>query len=104
MYKNFITIVSSQLSKGVSILVLMELCIKTFFDEFGIKHQWRFNPCFNGTMYKNNYFSIFSPPTIDVSILVLMELCIKTKTSADMSDIQILVSILVLMELCIKTN
>ena len=54
MYKNLGG--SSRLGRDllVSILVLMELCIKT--DE--IYSHWAeyrsFNPCFNGTMYKNN--------------------------------------------------
>ncbi len=37
----------------VSILVLMELCIKTFLFLIAIKTLSGFNPCFNGTMYKN---------------------------------------------------
>jgi len=47
----------------VSILVLMDLCIKTYLPE-NIKEALieSFNPCFNGSMYKNdmveasNYF------------------------------------------------
>ena len=62
----------------VSILVLMELCIKTpILIAFAVKILG-FNPCFNGTMYKNGS----EPPNETayryVSILVLMELCIKT--------------------------
>ena len=38
---------------SVSILVLMELCIKTWKDRHRATMGWCFNPCFNGTMYKN---------------------------------------------------
>jgi len=38
----------------VSILVLMELCIKTIYTEEPDIYFDSFNPCFNGTMYKNN--------------------------------------------------
>jgi len=38
----------------VSILVLMELCIKTVAKDCLLEgFISRFNPCFNGTMYKN---------------------------------------------------
>jgi len=39
---------------NVSILVLMELCIKTIYTEEPDIYFDSFNPCFNGTMYKNN--------------------------------------------------
>ena len=53
MYKNTLGLWCGCNPHFVSILVLMDLCIKTptmdsFFDEFG-----SFNPCFNGSMYKN---------------------------------------------------
>jgi len=39
----------------VSILVLMELCIKTaIWTADSYRESEGFNPCFNGTMYKNN--------------------------------------------------
>ena len=38
----------------VSILVLMELCIKTIGGYMKSFFVFRFNPCFNGTMYKNS--------------------------------------------------
>jgi len=42
------------MSVRVSILVLMELCIKTIdLDEKKEEVLDCFNPCFNGTMYKN---------------------------------------------------
>ena len=42
----------------VSILVLMELCIKTWLNiAKAPKVVLGFNPCFNGTMYKNGSFS-----------------------------------------------
>ncbi len=90
----------------VSILVLMELCIKTYprYDfeneagsfnpcfngtmyknsaELNILHgATSFNPCFNGTMYKNGFGFWILPVLICVSILVLMELCIKTFSCA----------------------
>ena len=37
----------------VSILVLMDLCIKTLLKLFGKFFRLGFNPCFNGSMYKN---------------------------------------------------
>ena len=62
----------------VSILVLMDLCIKT--------------------LLTRGLFLRFS-----VSILVLMDLCIKTISSMKFFPHQAIVSILVLMDLCIKT-
>ena len=38
---------------SVSILVLMELCIKTEYNNDIVYETKSFNPCFNGTMYKN---------------------------------------------------
>ena len=38
----------------VSILVLMDLCIKTKIFTGLIKRDASFNPCFNGSMYKNS--------------------------------------------------
>ena len=38
----------------VSILVLMELCIKTIWTHRRVLFFSCFNPCFNGTMYKNS--------------------------------------------------
>ena len=62
----------------VSILVLMDLCIKTQLIWLSIRLVYCFNPCFNGSMYKNR----LKMPNIlkdgTVSILVLMDLCIKT--------------------------
>ena len=37
----------------VSILVLMDLCIKTIHILRVIIREFSFNPCFNGSMYKN---------------------------------------------------
>jgi len=37
----------------VSILVLMDLCIKTSRDNLSKWMDFSFNPCFNGSMYKN---------------------------------------------------
>ena len=37
----------------VSILVLMDLCIKTILIYTAHQYQDCFNPCFNGSMYKN---------------------------------------------------
>jgi len=39
--------------RAVSILVLMELCIKTSSHSMANSSLNRFNPCFNGTIYKN---------------------------------------------------
>ncbi len=44
----------------VSILVLMELCIKTIKTNAKGGKENGFNPCFNGTMYKNNQVEIVS--------------------------------------------
>ncbi len=91
------------LLETVSILVLMDLCIKTLIisDELlfsvgfnpcfngsmykNFEHIFcqlylcvRFNPCFNGSMYKNNGKEFKSFMGRCVSILVLMDLCIKT--------------------------
>jgi len=63
-----------------------------------------FNPCFNGTMYKNPHESPDKAHGKPVSILVLMELCIKTRRHGHLNDYARKVSILVLMELCIKTR
>ena len=62
----------------VSILVLMELCIKTWKAEEEFHRLVGFNPCFNGTMYKNKLDKKRAQVLSIVSILVLMELCIKT--------------------------
>jgi len=54
MYKNEMQESHSGRGTEVSILVLMDLCIKTFVvavKEFDIETS--FNPCFNGSMYKN---------------------------------------------------
>ncbi len=40
-------------SHPVSILVLMDLCIKTRIGVDGAEQAKGFNPCFNGSMYKN---------------------------------------------------
>jgi len=63
----------------VSILVLMDLCIKTIEEiEAPYSFNGSFNPCFNGSMYKNfKKYRVFSIRVV-VSILVLMDLCIKT--------------------------
>jgi len=42
----------------VSILVLMDLCIKTKFEPTEEVKEWCFNPCFNGSMYKNPSTSV----------------------------------------------
>jgi len=130
MYKNWNREGKRLRADRVSILVLMELCIKTkhscnfwtiltssfnpcfngtMYKNFFafLTHQSSqpcFNPCFNGTMYKNCLYWIWTIEAIKVSILVLMELCIKTNSLMITRNIWIIVSILVLMELCIKTN
>ncbi len=54
MYKNLYASEDIILSGRVSILVLMELCIKTLQCSIhGEYFRTGFNPCFNGTMYKN---------------------------------------------------
>jgi len=79
MYKNLFFIPISFYSWFVSILVLMELCIKTWENQNGkCIYCQCFNPCFNGTMYKNGLNDEEWNWLVSVSILVLMELCIKT--------------------------
>ena len=80
MYKNIIAMLITIPCIAVSILVLMELCIKT-----------------NKIKENKNENRL-------VSILVLMELCIKTFLLMPVLIIINIVSILVLMELCIKTS
>ena len=62
----------------VSILVLMDLCIKTTPQQIFILPLLSFNPCFNGSMYKNFSKATDAFSAEPVSILVLMDLCIKT--------------------------
>ena len=81
MYKNGISLMPVMYLGLVSILVLMELCIKTQCLYQAVKSYPCFNPCFNGTMYKNRLFGICNGWVLPVSILVLMELCIKTFTA-----------------------
>jgi len=53
MYKNKRLCRNGFNGNNVSILVLMELCIKTDFWRVCLMPNSCFNPCFNGTMYKN---------------------------------------------------
>ena len=57
MYKNILCFIGEYEIYVVSILVLMDLCIKTWPAILLINWQSLcFNPCFNGSMYKNEYF------------------------------------------------
>ncbi len=47
-----------QVTPNVSILVLMDLCIKTVAAQEMRNIQQSFNPCFNGSMYKNYLWSL----------------------------------------------
>ncbi len=79
MYKNNRCDQRSEIYLCVSILVLMDLCIKTLSELCKGDVGKGFNPCFNGSMYKN-LFSLFGLFLLSlVSILVLMDLCIKTQ-------------------------
>jgi len=105
MYKNCQVFSFILLRNWVSILVLMDLCIKTTLANNLLFRRLSFNPCFNGSMYKNSlaplgYISIWMSfnPCFNgsmyknrkgwfvwiqekwVSILVLMDLCIKTES------------------------
>ena len=103
MYKNPLRVRPHWWICWVSILVLMELCIKTLMNAVKLsRNLGSFNPCFNGTMYKNTGWKAGKASMHNVSILVLMELCIKTIRFSLFVSFQV-VSILVLMELCIKT-
>ena len=104
MYKNDVWKWGNAYRVNVSILVLMELCIKTMKRKLPSGEIESFNPCFNGTMYKNQANRWDWTQLRRVSILVLMELCIKTLFQASFPFHFRGVSILVLMELCIKTE
>ena len=58
MYKNVVFGFACILYIPVSILVLMDLCIKTNNFNPDVSNWNGFNPCFNGSMYKNwmDYF------------------------------------------------
>jgi len=118
----------SLISNFVSILVLMDLCIKTQPSYRKQNMEVSFNPCFNGSMYKNPLSEARNGRNDSVSILVLMDLCIKTMSLTFTETMHysfnpcfngsmyknkirrirgirnIIVSILVLMDLCIKTK
>ncbi len=53
MYKNYNYVGKYNSFNFVSILVLMDLCIKTEFGSGIVPQIVGFNPCFNGSMYKN---------------------------------------------------
>ncbi len=53
MYKNNFNVFRINLDDNVSILVLMDLCIKTGTLSGAEAQLSCFNPCFNGSMYKN---------------------------------------------------
>ncbi len=53
MYKNYTVNQSVIWFSSVSILVLMDLCIKTMIEIVSEFIDHSFNPCFNGSMYKN---------------------------------------------------
>jgi len=78
MYKNHFQLIYKYYGLLVSILVLMDLCIKTFHYLIIQNNDYCFNPCFNGSMYKNTIAILKKMLEILVSILVLMDLCIKT--------------------------
>ena len=54
MYKNVMGSLKMAMKGFVSILVLMDLCIKTLSPYTKSNSISRFNPCFNGSMYKNS--------------------------------------------------
>ena len=78
MYKNTSLLFVCRVLAHVSILVLMDLCIKTVYHQKIQYDYLSFNPCFNGSMYKNISIHILFCIMAPVSILVLMDLCIKT--------------------------
>ena len=54
MYKNIVAKEECEIHGEVSILVLMDLCIKTKVSIIALRNSGSgFNPCFNGSMYKN---------------------------------------------------
>gem|GEM_PF-1725701 len=103
--KTIAFLASRENSRRVSILVLMDLCIKTSYRVLPFfMLSLRFNPCFNGSMYKNRNHQRF---------LAVFILCFNPCFNGSMYKNSILlegisigknVSILVLMDLCIKTS
>ena len=88
----------------VSILVLMDLCIKTSKSAMRCVHDGCFNPCFNGSMYKNTlqgkaYY--INPGGFNPCFNGSMYKNAMAKLKGNKND---KVSILVLMDLCIKTE
>ena len=80
MYKNLSQAFPMKMKMvSVSILVLMDLCIKTALKASIATFTTCFNPCFNGSMYKNWSEADHPYTETHVSILVLMDLCIKTQ-------------------------
>jgi len=105
MYKNFVIIIAISDYFIVSILVLMELCIKT--KTAGIVRYCLHCVSILVLMelcIKTVLFDEYQTQINMVSILVLMELCIKTVQHSILMFLIGMVSILVLMELCIKTE
>ena len=103
MYKNPSSVYTHWRVIVVSILVLMDLCIKTTQKYLARNQNKGFNPCFNGSMYKN------SLPMIPFSLRILsFNPCFNgsmyKNKSPSLSHFKMAsVSILVLMDLCIKT-
>ena len=87
MYKNLPAVQYRVQAPPVSILVLMDLCIKTAIAVPTFLKPAGFNPCFNGSMYKNLLLMQSSEQSKRVSILVLMDLCIKTFSLSNSSII-----------------
>jgi len=104
MYKNLKKIEEEYLKRKVSILVLMDLCIKTRIAHLQGCGADGFNPCFNGSMYKNHFFFTFGSHSIKSFNPCFNGSMYKNSTSVARFVARHGVSILVLMDLCIKTN
>ena len=87
-------------NETVSILVLMDLCIKHYLLCSPHMRSWSFNPCFNGSMYKTHTDIIIGKPEKGFNPCFNGSMY-KTLVRA-FSFVPSKVSILVLMDLCIK--
>ncbi len=79
MYKNYTKDLDVAMKLHVSILVLMDLCIKNLILPENSLYSTLFQSCFNGSMYKNNRSGRYYREQRKVSILVLMDSCIKNR-------------------------
>jgi len=105
MYKNCSEGAGTTHCRTVSILVLMDLCIKTIGNFFlKLKKVYVSILVLMDLCIKTKCIRLYFMIILHVSILVLMDLCIKTRLTLYEPFSFFAVSILVLMDLCIKTH